>query len=124
MPTKKKRVGFIPREDVLKVINKLSYENNLSNSKIINILVEEALTKRGIFTINGQEGKNKKDQLLENYSKQTFDREICYQLTPEDNNDLLKGILNKSDNDMFDLETYEKFLQYLKFKKMINKYGK
>ena len=49
MPTKKKRVGFIPREDVMRIIEKLSIENNLSNSKIISILVEEALSIRGIF---------------------------------------------------------------------------
>ena len=49
MPTKKKRVGFIPRVDVMKLINKLSIENNLSNSKIVSILVEEALSMRGIF---------------------------------------------------------------------------
>ena len=49
MPTKKKRVGFIPREEVMKIIDKLSIENNLSNSKIISILVEEALSIRGIF---------------------------------------------------------------------------
>ena len=49
MPTKKKRVGFIPREDVMRIIDKLSIENNLSNSKIIGILVEEALSIRGIF---------------------------------------------------------------------------
>ena len=49
MPTKKKRVGFIPRDDVMKIIDKLSIENNLSNSKIISILVEEALSVRGIF---------------------------------------------------------------------------
>ena len=49
MPTKKKRVGFIPREDVMRIIDKLSIENNLSNSKIISILVEEALSMRGIF---------------------------------------------------------------------------
>ena len=52
MPTKKKRVGFIPREDVMRIIDKLSIENNLSNSKIISILVEEALSKRGIFNKN------------------------------------------------------------------------
>ena len=51
MPTKKRRVGFIPRIVVLEIIKKLSYENNLSNSKIINILVEEALSQRGIFDI-------------------------------------------------------------------------
>ena len=55
MPTKKKRVGFIPREDVLRIIDKLSIENNLSNSKIISILVEEALSTRGIF--NKKKGK-------------------------------------------------------------------
>ena len=49
MPTKKRRVGFIPRSEVLALINKLSYENNLSNSKIINILVEEALNRRGML---------------------------------------------------------------------------
>ena len=55
MPTKKTRVGFIPRSDVLNLINKLSFESNLSISKIINILVEEALYKRGIFKIkNGR----------------------------------------------------------------------
>ena len=52
MPTKKRRVGFIPRSDVLDLINKLSFESNLSISKIINNLVEEALYKRGIFNIN------------------------------------------------------------------------
>ena len=55
MPTKKKRVGFIPREDVMKIIHKLSIENNLSHSKIISILVEEALSIRGIF--NKKNGK-------------------------------------------------------------------
>ena len=55
MPTKKKRVGFIPREDVMRIIDKLSIENNLSNSKIISILVEEALSIRGIF--NKRNGK-------------------------------------------------------------------
>jgi len=49
MPTKKKRVGFIPREDVMRILDKLSVENNLSTSKIIGFLVEEALSVRGIF---------------------------------------------------------------------------
>ena len=83
MPTKKKRVGFIPREDVMKIIDKLSIENNLSNSKIISILVEEALSIRGIF--NKENGKvansyqlhnnlsNNSTDFIEN-TKQSFDR--------------------------------------------------
>ena len=60
MPTKKRRVGFIPRGVVLDLINKLSFENNLSNSKIINILVEEALSKRGLLNIE-------KEEIISNY---------------------------------------------------------
>ena len=68
MPTKKKRVGFIPREDVLEIIDKLSTENNLSNSKIISILVEEALSIRGI--INKKTGKVNKPYLeVKDYSE-------------------------------------------------------
>ena len=68
MPTKKKRVGFIPREDVMRIIDKLSIENNLSNSKIISILVEEALSIRGIF--NKQNGKVTQSYQLSNYNLQ------------------------------------------------------
>ena len=46
MPTKKKRVGFIPREDVMRIIDKLSIENNLSNSKIISILNQQVVFNR------------------------------------------------------------------------------
>ena len=72
MPTKKKRVGFIPREDVMRIIDKLSIENNLSNSKIISILVEEALSIRGIFNKNN--GKATQSfQLPQAYSQNLSD---------------------------------------------------
>ena len=69
MPTKKKRVGFIPREDVMRIIEKLSIENNLSNSKIISILVEEALSIRGIFNKkNGKVSQSYKSNLTHSAS--------------------------------------------------------
>ena len=64
MPTKKKRVGFIPRDEVMRIIDNLSIENNLSNSKIISILVEEALSTRGIF--NKKNGKVTQSYQLNN----------------------------------------------------------
>ena len=70
MPTKKKRVGFIPRDDVMRIIDKLSIENNLSNSKIISILVEEALSIRGIF--NKKDGKAIQSYQLNNHYKKSF----------------------------------------------------
>ena len=56
MPTKKRRIGFIPRFDVLKVVNKISEEEKLSNSKVVNILIEDAL-----YMLESQWLKTKKE---------------------------------------------------------------
>jgi len=50
MPTKKRRIGFIPRFDVLKIIHKISEQEKLSNSKVVSNLIEEALYTRGLIT--------------------------------------------------------------------------
>ena len=76
MPTKKRRVGFIPRSDVLDLISKLSYENNLSYSKIINILVEEALNKRGLFNLKKENESNNEIQNFKVIKEEAFDNEI------------------------------------------------
>ena len=132
MPTKKKRVGFIPREDVMKIIDKLSIENNLSNSKIISILVEEALSIRGIF--NRKIGKATKSSLeiKENSSFMSDDSadfidSAKYSIDSKLGNsfNISKSIhLNEANQDAIDLETYKKFLSFLKFQEMINKYNR
>ena len=77
MPTKKKRVGFIPRQDVMRIIDKLSLENNLSNSKIVSILVEEALSRRGIF--NKETGKlTQSYQFYNYYSQNSSDNSVDF----------------------------------------------
>ena len=117
MPTKKKRVGFIPREDVMRIIEKLSTENNLSNSKIIGILVEEALSIRGIF--NKKNGKvNQSYQSHEDNSKKLFDTNLGNHFIPS------KSFhLNEEKQEAFDLQTYKKFLLFLKFQEMMDKYN-
>ena len=130
MPTKKKRVGFIPREDVMRIIDKLSIENNLSNSKIISILVEEALSIRGIFN-------KKKGKIIESYqtnkaiSKNLSDNSDGYM----DNANFLintklgnqlnsskSNHLSEANQESFDLQTYKMFLSFLKFQEMMDKY--
>ncbi len=131
MPTKKKRVGFIPREDVMRIIDKLSMENNLSNSKIISILVEEALSIRGIF--NKKNGKAAKSYQLNNENSQiifdnsddfidnaklSIDTKLGNHFIPSKLNHL-----NESNQEAFDLQTYKKFLSFLKFQEMMDKYN-
>ena len=130
MPTKKKRVGFIPREDVMRIIDKLSIENNLSNSKIISILVEEALSIRGIFnkkngkaTQSYQLNKENSQNLFDNSgdfidnAKLLIDTKLGNQFNPSKSTHL-----NEQNQETFDLQTYKKFLSFLKFQEMMDKY--
>jgi hypothetical protein len=131
MPTKKKRVGFIPRDDVMRIIDKLSIENNLSNSKIISILVEEALSIRGIF--NKKNGKVTQSYLQTNHSshnlpdsfgdfidnsKQSINTKLGNHFNPSKSTHL-----NEPSQEAFDLQTYKKFLSFLKFQEMMDKYN-
>ena len=131
MPTKKKRVGFIPRDDVMRIINKLSKENNLSNSKIIGILVEEALSIRGIF--NKKNGKaTQLYKVNEDNSQNLFDNsgDFLDKTKLSIDNNLGKHFipsksthLNEENQEAFDLQTYKKFLSFLKFQEMMDKYN-
>ena len=130
MPTKKKRVGFIPRDDVMRIIDKLSIENNLSNSKIISILVEEALSIRGIFNKNNgkatpsfQTSETHSQNLSDNSadfidkSEPSVDTKLVNNLNPSNSRHL-----NEVHNEAFDLKTYKKFLSFLRFQEMTEKY--
>ncbi len=131
MPTKKKRVGFIPRDDVMRIIDNLSIENNLSNSKIISILVEEALSSRGIF--NKQNGKvtqsysfsNNNLQNLPDNSDDSIDNANPSMETKLGNHFIPSRSthLNEANQEAFDLQTYKKFLSFLKFQEMLDKYN-
>ena len=131
MPTKKKRVGFIPREDVMRIIDKLSKENNLSNSKIISILVEEALSIRGIFNkkngkatqsykMNAENSQNLFDNSGDfiDKAKLSIDNNLGDNLIPRKSTHL-----NEENQEAFDLQTYKKFLSFLKFQEMMDKYN-
>ena len=130
MPTKKKRVGFIPRENVMKIIDELSVENNLSNSKIISILVEEALSTRGIF--NKKTGKitqsyqriNNNSLHISEDSPDFIDNEKLKINTKVGNHKNFEKTtqLKPTNQESFDSQTYKKFLSFLKFQEMMNEY--
>ena len=130
MPTKKKRVGFIPRENVMKIIDELSVENNLSNSKIISILVEEALSIRGMFnkktgniTQSYQRINNNSLDISED-SPDFIDNEKLKINTKVVNNKNFgkTSLLKPTNQESFDSQTYKKFLSFLKFQEMMNEY--
>ena len=131
MPTKKKRIGFIPREDVMRIIDNLSIENNLSNSKIISILVEEALSVRGIFDKKNGTATQSYEKKEEN-SKNLSDSSSHFMDNAKFSIDTNSGNhfnpdksfhLNKPNQEVFDVHTYKKFLLFLKFQEMMDRYN-
>ena len=87
MPSPRKRIGFLPSEEVHEIIEKLCKANEFSQSKVTGLLVEEALRSRGIlnksfgqkdinnldlinfsFDLNTSSKKNKSPINVENYA--------------------------------------------------------
>ena len=66
-----KRIGYLPRKRVLEIIDKISQAESISRSKVVGILVEEALDARGIENFGFG---NKKD--LNNINTQNYSNNI------------------------------------------------
>ena len=74
MDNKVKRIGFLPRKRVLEIIDEISQNESISKSKVVGILVEEALDARGIANFgysnisksNSYKSNNFKDPQNEN----------------------------------------------------------
>ena len=113
MPTKKRRIGFIPRAEVLKVINQISEEEKFSNSKVVNVLIEEALYARGLIKgIEMDLFTNDYNCFLNNINSM---ENIIYEdsFKFDKGNEVYKG--SKKNN-----KIYKRFIQFLYFKKMMN----
>ena len=73
MPSPRKRIGFLPSEEVHEIIEKLCTANEFSQSKVTGLLVEEALRSRGV--LNESYGKNQNDNnnsINLSYDNETF----------------------------------------------------
>ena len=67
MPSQRKRIGFLPSEEVHEIIDKLCSANKFSQSKVTGLLVEEALKSRGVLRDSFNLNSSNKDNFI-NYS--------------------------------------------------------
>ena len=73
MPSPRKRIGFLPSEEVHEIIEKLCKSNEFSQSKVTGLLVEEALRSRGVLNNSiGQNIDDKKDLIKFSLDADTF----------------------------------------------------
>ena len=64
MPSPRKRIGFLPSEEVHEIIEKLCTVNEFSQSKVTGLLVEEALRSRGVLNDSSSQNTVDNDDLI------------------------------------------------------------
>ena len=115
MPSPRKRIGFLPSKEVHEIIEKLCKSNELSQSKVTGLLVEEALRSRGVLNESYDQNQNNKGDLL-NFS-------VDYETFSENNkssNNVDEYLVNKkvlSDN----IKMMHEFIEFKYFKKVMKR---
>ena len=91
MPTSRKRIGFLPSEEVKEIIDKICLTNNLSQSKVTGILVKEALKARNLYQFGTKEDYQELS-INEDFYKTKLKKNI--DLTEDKEYKLIKEYLN------------------------------
>ena len=113
MPSPRKRIGFLPSEEVHEIIEKLCTTNEFSQSKVTGLLVEEALRSRGILNeFICQNISEKRDLLNFSFDPDTLSENNKSQLI-EDDYEVNKKVL--SDN----IKMMHEFIEFKYFKKIM-----
>ena len=113
MPSQRKRIGFLPSEEVHEIIDKLCTTNNFSQSKVTGILVEEALRSRGVLNDYFSNDKsNANDYVNENFDQGSY----LNNNKPQNNYNNYK-LNEKSFSD--DIKMIHEFIEYKYFKKVM-----
>ena len=112
MPSHRKRIGFLPSEEVHIIIEKISTDNNYSQSKVTGILVKEALKPRGY--LNNSFSKNSyrvNDNLDENnnVSLNKHDLSSNYDYSIKNNKSLKDDI--KMIHDFIEFKLFQKIMK-------------
>ena len=115
MPSPRKRIGFLPSQEVHEIIEKLCTANEFSQSKVTGLLVEEALRSRGVLNKSNAQNNIGKGNLI-NFSS---DQEIY----PENNKTSLNGedyeVNKKVLSD--DIKMMHEFIEFKYFKKIMKR---
>ena len=70
MPSQRKRIGFLPSEEVHEIIEKLCAANEFSQSRVTGLLVEEALRSRGVLIESFSNKNNDKLNFINDFFEQ------------------------------------------------------
>ena len=115
MPSPRKRIGFLPSEEVHEIIEKLCTANEFSQSKVTGLLVEEALRSRGVLNKSfGQNTIGKRDLINFSFDQETFS-ENNKSLLNLDDYEINKKVLSD------DIKMMHEFIEFKYFKKVMKR---
>ena len=115
MPSPRKRIGFLPSEEVHEIIEKLCTANEFSQSKVTGLLVEEALRSRGVLNESCGQNQNDKGGFI-NFS---FDRETFSENNRSPLNVDEYAVNKKVLSD--DIKMMHEFIEFKYFKKVMKR---
>ena len=115
MPSPRKRIGFLPSEEVHEIIEKLCTAYEFSQSKVTGLLVEEALRSRGV--LNESYGKNHNNK--GNFINFSFDHETFSENNKStlnvDEYEVNKKVLSEN------IKMMHEFIEFKYFKKVMKR---
>ena len=115
MPSPRKRIGFLPSEEVHEIIEKLCTANEFSQSKVTGLFVEEALRSRGVLNKSYGQNQNDKSHFI-NYS---FDQETFSENNKSPLNVDEYAVNKKVLSD--DIKMMHEFIEFKYFKKVMKR---
>ena len=113
MPSPRKRIGFLPSEEVHEIIEKLCKANEFSQSKVTGLFVEEALRSRGVLNQSfSQNNIDKEDLINFSFDQETFSENNKSSLNVDDY-EVNKKVLSE------DIKMMHEFIEFKYFKKVM-----
>ena len=113
MPSHRKRIGFLPSEEVHEIIDKLCKANEFSQSKVTGLLVEEALRSRGVLRDSFSMKSNDAFKFVNDY--------IGHETFPNDKKKQTSNDFYKVNKKSFyeDIKMIQEFIEFKYFKKVM-----
>ena len=127
MPSTRKRIGYLPSINAQETITKIANKEKLSQSKVVGILVEEALIARGGFDLKNSNGvirsnqHGKVDTFDNSYLKYNdFDELISDKGITYNTNKYKKNYdaVTLEHRETYNKKLFEQFKQFILFQKM------
>ncbi|MBO8204536.1 hypothetical protein [Prochlorococcus marinus] len=115
MPSPRKRIGFLPSEEVHEIIDKICRANQFSQSKVTGLLVEEALRSRGVLSDSFPSKIS--DKL--NFTNDSFEQETFSTNNKSFSNSDVYKVNKKAFSE--DIKMMHEFIEFKYFKKVMKR---